>query len=317
MMGSLQDAEDLVQDTFLRAWQRLDTFRQPISFRAWLYKIATHACLDALAKRPRRSLPALVYPPGDPRDPFIPPSAEFSFAWLEPFPDELIAGAETNPEARYTARESISLAFLAALQVLPPRQRAVLLLCEVLDWKAKDAAQILDLSVPAVNSALHRARTKMSARYDAAALHNLPLSPQDEPTRLLLDRYIRAWEAADISTLLALLKEEASVSMPPSPSWYQGRAAIGEFMLRTFFMGDAPGRWKLLPTHANGQPAAGVYLREESSDTYHPFTLHVLSIDCAQVVQVISFIYPQLFERFGLPGRLTANAPIDRVESRL
>lgn len=304
MMGSLQDAEDLVQETFMRAWEHLETFRQPFSFRAWLYKIATNACLDALAKRPRRSLPIFVYPPADPSEPFTAPPDESPFAWLEPFPEELIAGQDTDPEARYSAVESLSLAFLTVLQALSPRQRAVLILCEVLDWKAKEAAQLLDLSVAALNSALHRARSKMHRMYPFATAQLNSASPNDAATQMLLERYIRAWENADISTLLSILQDEARVSMPPSPSWYQGSVAIGEFMRRTFFSGAARGRWKLLPTRANGQPAAGVYQRAEPSGSYHPFSLHLLSFAQGRCVQVISFIEPELFGRFGLPSQL-------------
>ena len=200
-------------------------------------------------------------------------------------------GKKPNPEARYSAVESMSLAFLTALQVLSPRQRAILILCEVLDWKAKKRRSLFDLSVSAVNSALHRARAKMDRTYSVAAARLDTVSPDNVVTQALLTRYMRAWEDADISTLLSILQEEARVSMPPSPSWYQGSAAIGEFMRRNFFTGAAHGRWKLLPTRANGQPAAGVYLRAETSGIYYPFSLHLVTFAQGHCVQVIRSLF--------------------------
>lgn len=304
MLGSLQDAEDVVQETLLRAWQRLETFTQPISFRAWLYKIATNVCLDKLGKRPRRQLPTLMYPPTDVPQEFAARPPEAASLWIEPYPDELIADVEANPEARYATRESITLAFLVALQALTPRQRAVLLLIDVLDWHADEVAQALDLRVAGVNSTLHRARVALSKTYHAEELDALRVTPDTAATREALNRYLRAWEDADIATLVALLKKDATVSMPPSPVWYRGRAAIRAFMANAFFTGDAEGRWKLLPTRANGQPALGLYRRDQGRGNYVPFTLHVISLKRQRVANVISFIRPELFGRFGLPGEL-------------
>ncbi|HTP10602.1 MAG TPA: RNA polymerase subunit sigma-70, partial [Anaerolineae bacterium] len=163
ILGSVQDAEDIVQETLLRAWRRLETYEGRAPLRAWLYKIATNACFDALSKRPRRILPTAQYAPADPRQPFAPPITEP--IWLEPYPDDLIDEPEAGPEARYSLRESVSLAFLAALQSLPPRQRAVLILCDVLDWRASEAALLLEITVSAVNSVLHRARVTMEKNY--------------------------------------------------------------------------------------------------------------------------------------------------------
>src|SRR5512135_253769 len=165
ILGSLQDAEDIVQETLLRAWRRLETYEGRAPLRAWLYKIATNACFDALNKRPRRVLPTAQYAPADPRQPFAPPVAEP--IWLEPYPDDLIAEPEAGPEARYSLRESVSLAFLAALQSLPARQRAALILCDVLDWHASEVSELLEITVSAVNSALHRARVTMQQQYHA------------------------------------------------------------------------------------------------------------------------------------------------------
>jgi RNA polymerase sigma-70 factor (ECF subfamily) len=314
ILGSLHDAEDLVQETFLRAWRRLDTFEGRSSFRAWLYKIATNACLDALDRQRtvRRALPSTARPPGDPHTPPEPPIAER--VWLEPFPDEWLveasAGpASAGPEARYSARESISLAFLAALQLLPPRQRAVLILADVLDWRASEIAGLLEITASAVNSALHRARATLARHYPAGGRESLPSRATDERMRALLHQYVQAWEAADVAGLVALLKEDARFSMPPSPSWYYGRAAIRVFVAATLFADDAlfpgaaRGRWRLRSTRANGQPAFATYHRDVSG-AYRPFGLQVLTFDGEQLAAVDHFINPALFSPFGLPTEI-------------
>lgn len=299
MLGSLQDAEDLVQESFLRAWQHLDRYEGRATFRTWLYKIATNACLDTLAGRPKRALPPQRSAPSDPAQPPAPPAHEP--IWLEPFPDELLADADDEPAARYGAHESITLAFLAALQLLPPRQRAVLILRDVLDWQATEVAQLLDLSVSAVNSALHRARVTMAKHYRAHRLESLRTSVNDEKTRTLLERYVRAWEAADIDQLIGLLKEDASFAMPPFPSWYQGRAAIRAMLQSGILAGDARGRWRLIPTRANGQPAFGWYQRAEANEEYGAFGIQVLNVDGGGVADTTTFPTPVLFPFFKLP----------------
>ncbi len=303
ILGSLADAEDMVQETFLRAWKRLGTFQERSSFRAWLYKIATNACLDALDKRARqRRLPTAVYPAADPHAPIAPPATEVS--WLEPFPDEwLMDPAAINPEARYSAYESISLAFLAALQGLPPRQRAVLILIDVLDWSAQETADLLGASLSAVASALHRARSTMAKKYHRRFPEDRAELFTDSRSRELLDRYMRAWQAADVDSLVNLLRADAVFSMPPSPSWYRGRPAIREFLSTTVlgekgvFEGKAAGRWRLLLTSANGEPAFAVYERAENGD-YRPFGIHVLSLNGDKISLVTSFIDPKLPSRF-------------------
>lgn len=304
LMGSLQDAEDLVQETLLRAWKGVETFTEAVSFRAWLYKIATNACLDALAKRPRRKLPSLLAPPTDVRAQVAPPISETAGIWLEPFPDELLADEIANPEARYQTQESITLAFLVALQTLSPRQRAALILMDVLDWHAAEAAQLLDISVAAVNSALHRARVAMSKTYPAHELDVLRAAPDDAATGELLNRYIQAWENADIESLVSLLKKDAMVSMPPLPIWYQGRAQLRVFIQNTFLTGDAGGRWKAIPTRANGQPAAAIYWRDDAANVYRGLMLHLIFFDHKRAANIISFEGAGLFARFGLPQEL-------------
>jgi RNA polymerase sigma-70 factor, ECF subfamily len=298
ILGSLQDAEDIVQETLLRAWRRLDTYEGRASLRAWLYKIATNACFDALSKRPRRVLPTAQYAPADPRQPFAPPVTET--IWLEPYPDDLIDEFEAGPEARYSRRESVSLAFLAALQSLPPRQRAVLILCDVLDWRASEAATLLEVTVSAVNSALHRARVTVSQRYHARGRDIVSGTSLDGDLRPLLDRYVQAWEAADIDGLVNLLREDATLSMPPMPTWYAGRDAIIAAAQEKIFAGDARGRWLMRSIGANQQPACAVYQRDETS-AYHAFGISVLTIDHDRVADIITFIDPTLFPHFNLP----------------
>jgi len=306
MLGSLQDAEDLVQETLLRAWRRLDTFQQQFSLRAWLYKIATNVCLDGLDRRPRRTLPAAVYPVADPRGPIAPAIEEP--VWLEPLPDTWLVDAAGNPEARYAMRESITLAFQLALQLLPPRQRAVLILRDVLDWHANEVADLLDMTASAVNSALHRARATMR-KDDGADRNNAVRSPlDDERRRRLLNEYVQAWDAADIARLTALLKEDAAWIMPPLPTWYQGREAVHAFITTRVLAASARGvRRRHVPTRANGQPAMAIYHRPKASKVYQAFGLQVLTVDESvwQIVQITNFLKPELFPRFGLASELS------------
>jgi RNA polymerase sigma-70 factor, ECF subfamily len=304
MLGSLQDAEDVVQETLLRAWQKINTYEGRASFRAWLYKIATNACLDALDRRPRRTMPPSRNPASDPNAPITPPITEP--IWLEPIPDELVAGLDEHPEARYDARESITLAFLAVLQVLPPRQRAVLILCDVLEWHADQVGSMLALTVAAVNSALHRARVTLAKHYRSHDLGSMSATPSDENTRGLLERYMRAWENADIDALVAMLKEDATFPMPPSPSWYQGKSAIRDFIATKILAGDARGRFRFLPTCANGQPAFGWYQRDEISNTFRGFAIQVITFDGDLISDITTFMNPGLLMWFGLPSELRA-----------
>ncbi len=304
MLGSLQDAEDLVQETLLRAWQRLNTFEGRAPFRAWLYKIATNLCLDTLAVRARRGVTP-KYPAADPHAPLAPPPPEPD--WLEPFPDELVADEDAGPEALYTAHESITLAFLTALQLLPPRQRAILILRDVLDWHAEETAELLDLTVSAVNSALYRARTTLAQHYRKEGEKWFQPAPSDETTRTLLDHYVRAWETADIDGLILLLKEDASFPMPPSPSWYRGRAAIRAFIQANILDGDARGRWRLMPTRANGSPAFAWY-RQDPQGKYVAFAIQVLTIQDGLIADVTTFALSNLFPVFGLAPELEPRA---------
>ena len=303
LLGSLQDAEDLVQEVLLRAWLKLSTFEKRGSFRAWLYKIATNACLNALSRSPMRSLPVATHAPADVNAPFAPPISEP--VWLEPFPDDLLADASTAPEAIYTMQESVTLAFLVALHILPPHQRAVLILRDVLDWRANEVAELLDLTLPAVNSALQRARATLAKHYHPTGWEAAKPPTIDAAHQKLLNRYMHAWENANIADLVALLKEDATFSMPPLPGWYRGREAIAIFFASTIFKEATPGSWRLLPTHANAHPAFGLYQHDAASSGYRPFGIAVLIFDGEEIAATTVFMESSLCVRFALPPALS------------
>ncbi|BCL80966.1 RNA polymerase sigma factor [Ktedonobacteria bacterium brp13] len=309
LLGSLHDAEDAVQETMLRAWQHLDTFTQrgPGSLRAWLYKIATNTSLDLLKKRSPRTLPTAASPVWNPQRPVA--SREAEALWLEPFPQSWLAEATENLEARYTRHESVSLAFLTALQLLPPRQRAILLLSDVLDWRAVEIAQLLEISVGAVNSALHRARVTLEKHDPNSQRERTQGYRADAATNALLARYLQAWETDDVDGLVALLKEDATRSMPPVPSWYQGREAIRTILLAALFPSGVQHRWRLSPTRANGQPAFVVYRADEATRAYRAFAIQVITLDATlrdlpQIASVTAFLGAELVTSFGFPLQL-------------
>jgi RNA polymerase sigma-70 factor (ECF subfamily) len=312
-LGSLEDAEDLTQETLLRAWRRLDGFEGRSSFRHWLYRIATNACLDARDARSRRLLPNDLGSDPNPSGPPGAPPAEVE--WLEPYPDsllELVADPEPGPEARYDRRESVELAFVAALQHLPPRQRAALLLHDVLAWSAAETASLLGSSVPGVNSALQRARATLSKRLPVRA----ETSGQDlcAADRELLTRYVRAWEGGDLAALVSLLKHDALLTMPPVPEWYRGHEGIAGFLAAQW---QALGPFRLLPTGANGQPAFGLYGAGGADGAPRPLTIQVLRIEAGLIAEIVGFIEPSafgyagadLFPRFGLPPSVSRPDP--------
>jgi RNA polymerase sigma-70 factor, ECF subfamily len=297
MLGTLQDAEDLVQETLLRAWEKRATLTSPGSYRSWLYRIATNLCLNTLTRVPRRSLPPDMLPPSDPTRPA--PSRLREPIWLEPFPDDLLADQHSDPEDRALQREQTTLAFLVALQHLTPTQRAILLLREVLEWSAVEVAEWLNLSVPAVNSALQRARGALRQRNVGS---NVPLAVPRPHVQDFLDSYVTLWEKADIPGLVALLREDAWFAMPPIPAWIQGRAAIATLLATRIF---TPGRqWRLLPTRANSSPAFGLYRREAGGDIYQLFGLVVLGVDGEQVASLVAFLEPSSLSSFALPSTL-------------
>src|SRR4051794_41166496 len=261
MLGSLEDSEDLVQETFLRAWRKRESFSSEgrSSFRAWLYQIATNACLDVLRRRPRRVMPPEVAEAGDPT---VPPSPPADLPWLQPYPDRLlepVSPAEDEPGAVVVARETIELAFIAAIQHLPPRQRAVAILRDVLGWSANDMAALLEVSVVAVNSALQRARATLRDRLGERRTEWAPSAAPSKEERELLRRYVDAHERADAHALAELLREDARLTMPPHPVWYDGRTAILIASQQGF--DPAFGDLRSLVAGANMQPAVAHYLR--------------------------------------------------------
>jgi RNA polymerase sigma-70 factor (ECF subfamily) len=289
MLGSLQDAEDLLQETLLRAWRALDGFEERSSFRGWLYRIATNACLDALKHRRRRLLPDAAAPPDDPAAAPWPPA---ELPWLEPYPDALLdAQEDADPARRYETREAIELTFIAAIQLLSPRQRAVVLLRDALGFSAQETADMLGTSLAAVNSALHRARAALD---DSSDDEQRPIAGEDAA---LVDRYVRAWEAADVDAIVALLRTDARMTMPPTPSWYLGPQAIARF-LEGFFAGEIGSDTRLMRTRANRQPALAVYTR--TGDRYEPLALKVLTVRSDSIAAITGFTDPRLFPHFGL-----------------
>lgn len=300
ILGSLEDAEDALQETFLRAWRRLDSLKEQTSLRAWLYKIATNVSLDMVAGRKARSLPITLYDAGDPNDPIGQPIVDP--IWLDPLPDAYLDGYAVDPESRYEALESITLAFLMALQKLPGRQRAILVLRDVLGWKAQEVADLLNLTVVAVNSALQRARATMKKYQDEQAFS---VAVDSEETNLLLNRYVHAWEASDSASLIALLREDAALTMPPLPMWFRGQAAIRAFLDKHLFIAETKARFRLVATRANGAPAYGVYERDDTN-VYRPSALQVLTLKDGKIAQIDDFLVKDswLFSRFNLLDRL-------------
>jgi RNA polymerase sigma-70 factor (ECF subfamily) len=300
MLGSVQDAEDAVQETLLRAWRGLPRFEGRSSLRAWLYTIATNACLNGIARRPKRVLPAGHVPAAFAGEPPGRPLVES--VWLEPYADEQL-GIENGylaPEARYEQRESLELAFVAALQHLPPRQRAVLILREVLGFSAEEAATCLETTVASVNSALQRARRTLDTLLPEESQQTTLRALGDERVRRLAERYADALERADVEMLLAMLTEDAAWSMPPLATWYTGREAISAFLVEYPF--SVP--WRHLPTRANGQVAVGCYVWSEERGCFAAEVIDVLTLRGELIAGVTAFISADVFGRFGLPAEL-------------
>ena len=298
MSGSLDDADDLLQECLVRAWRSLSSFEGRASFRTWMYRVAHSACIDALQSKPMRKLTVDHGPTADPASPIPPPEPD---GWIGPCPASLYEDASPTPtpEARYSARESVAFAFLTALQLLPPKQRATLLACDVLGWTAQECADMLGSSVASVNSALQRARETLESRADRWR----PALPDEVVTRSLLTRYVQAWERVDVPALVSLLHEDATLSMPPLPIWLQGPVAIGQSIGAMVLTPEARGQFRLLATEANGVPALAAY-RRQGGDAYEPLALHVLSLSGDRIAAVTAFLDPTLFPKFGLPPRL-------------
>jgi RNA polymerase sigma-70 factor (ECF subfamily) len=299
MLGSVHDAEDLVQETYIRAWRGYDRFEGRSSLRTWLHQIATRACLTALDGRARRPLPTGLGAPGSDAEDALVERPEVP--WLEPLPDRMIDS--DDPASIVAGRSSLRLAVVAAMQYLPPRQRAVLVLREVLGWPAADVARLLDTTTAAVNSALQRARAQID---QVAPVEAVMAEPADAARRELLDRFVVAFENKDIAAIVDLFATDAVWEMPPFVGWYRGAANIGR-LVDTQCPAQGPGDMRLIPTMANGQPAFGLYMRGDDG-VYLPFNLPVLEIGPDGVTHVASFFDVRLFAKFGLPESLPAGA---------
>jgi RNA polymerase sigma-70 factor (ECF subfamily) len=302
MLGSVHDAEDALQDAMLRAWRGLRGLEGRSSLRTWLYRITTNTCLDAAARRPKRVLPIDYGPPAGPDD--VPGEPLVEPVWLEPYPDERLGVDEgyAAPEARYEQREAVELAFIAALQHLPARQRAVLVLREVLGFSAREVAESLETTVASVNSALQRARKTVDERLPARSQQATLRTLGDDGIRDLVEGLVDAFERGDVDAILALVAEDATFTMPPYTDWYRGREAVGDSWLMP---GGPPPRLRYVPTTANGQPALGTYQRDPGGG-YRPIALDVLTLDGARIVDITAFRTPEVFPLFGLPDELAA-----------
>lgn len=288
MVGSVHEAEDLVQETMLRAWRARDRYEPRLaSVRTWLYKIATNVCLTALRGRARRPLPSGLGGPSD--DPDAPLTPAFEVPWLQPFPDALL----DDPATRVVRRGSLRLALVAAMQALPPKQRAVLILRDVLEFGAAEAAELLETTPAAVNSALQRARAGLAG----VAPEEEIAEPDDAEVGAVLDRYVRSFEAADVDGLVALLTDDAVMEMPPVPLWYRGRRDYGRFMARVF--ATAGSDWRMARTSANGQPALVAYHLSEGAYRLH--TLQVFTVTPLGVARNVVFQDARVFAAFELP----------------
>ena len=314
MLGSVHDAEDAVQDALLRAWRGMEGFEGRSSARTWLYRIATNACLDLIGRRRRRALPMDLTGPTEPGAGLAPPLVES--VWVEPYPDAALDGTAASPGARYEQREGVELAFIAALQHLPARQRAVLILRDVLGFSAREVAEALDTTVASVNSALQRAHAAVDERLPERTQQETLRALGDDELRALVGRYVDAWEQGDVATIVGMLADDAVITMPPMPTWFAGRAGVEAFLRDVAFA----RRWdaqagafvegeravRLVPARASGQVALASYRRPPGADVFVPQALQVLTLRGDRLTEIHGFVTPEVFGRFGLPETLAA-----------
>jgi RNA polymerase sigma-70 factor (ECF subfamily) len=301
MLGSLHDAEDALQDTLLRAWRGLPAFEGRSSLRSWLYRIATNACLDAVARRPKRVLPIDYGPPSAPTLEVAEPLVES--VWIEPYPDETLGVRDgyASPDARYEQREAVELAFVAALQLLPATQRAVLIMREVLGFSAREVSESLETTVASVNSSLQRARKTVAERLPEQSQQATLRSLGDERSRELVEAYIAAWERGDVDTLRTMLAEDAVFSMPPWSSWWRGRETIAGFAKTAL---EACPATRSIPARANGQLAVASYALDAETGRWTAAAIDVLTLEGSRITEITAFVLPEMFARFGLPAEL-------------
>jgi RNA polymerase sigma-70 factor, ECF subfamily len=301
MLGSVADAEDALQETLLRAWRGLASFEGRSSLRSWLYAIATNACLRAIERRPKRVLPIDYAPAADPHDGLGEPLVES--VWVEPYPDETVGleDAFAGPEARYEQRESVELAFIAALQHLPARQRAVLILRDVLGFSAREAAGILETTPTGVDSALQRAHKAVDERLPERSQQAVLGSLDDQRLREIVDRYVDAFERGDVDAVVSMLAADGAMTMPPLPTWYRGREAVAVFLSSDVHRDK---RWRIVPTRANGQLAFGNYRLDAEGATFEPRSLSVFTLVPEGIAEITTFLDPGLPPLFGLPDHI-------------
>ena len=302
MLGSVDEAEDLVQETYLRAWRSYDGFEGRSSVRTWLYRIATNACLTAIERRARRPLPSGLGAPADNPDAEVVTGPEVP--WLQPLPDALVARDNQDPAAVTASRAGVRLAFVAALQYLSARQRAMLILRDVLQWPAADVADLLGTTTTAVNSGLRRARDQLA---EAMPSEDELAEPDEQDRQAILDRFAAAIENADGSALAQLLREDVALEMPPLLTWFIGRDAVTD-LVATYFFAAPAGDLRVVPVMANGQPAFAAYQRGPDG-TFYSHAVLVPAITTTGIARIVSFREPGLVESFGLPQQYGADEP--------
>ena len=300
MLGSTVDAEDALQDALLGAWHGLARFEGRSSLRSWLYTIATNACLRAIERRPKRVLPIDYGPPADPHTPLAGPLVES--VWIEPFSETMLADT-AMPEARYEQREAVELAFIAALQHLPARQRAVLILRDVLGFSARETAEVLDTTPVSIDSALQRAHKAVDERLPERSQQETLRSIDDADLKQVVERFVTAWERADVAAVVSMLAEDAVVAMPPEPTWFTGHGAIAAFLGKIALSPSSP-RHRLIPIWANGQVAFGHYSWRQEPKAFVRHAITVLSLRGTEIAELTFFRSPQAFTGFDLPERI-------------
>jgi RNA polymerase sigma-70 factor, ECF subfamily len=302
MLGSVHDAEDALQDALVRAWRGLSGFEGRSSFRSWLYTIATNACLKAIERRPKRVLPIDYAGPADPHD--DPGAPLIESVWIEPYPDAQLGlqGGLAGPEARYEQRESVELAFIAALQHLPARQRAVLILRDVLGFSGAEVAEALDMTSTSVYSALQRAHKAVDERLPERSQQATLRALGNDRLRELVNGFVAAWERNDVDAVVGLLAEDAAMTMPPTPTWFRGRASVASFLARWPLVPER--RWRSFQGQANGQPAIGFYIWRDEAQAFIAHGINVLTFDGDAIGEITAFLDADAFGSFGMPDSI-------------